>query len=145
MISNVAGHVVVDSDVATLADGADIAEGATTDAAVIADVSGSISGKIRGLVKIFADVWDSVNHRLKVDGSGVTQPVSIATMPTTPVSVASLPNVQEAQGSPLLEVLGLILVELRSIRLATVANTCDGGRYKESDFDPDLFISEILN
>jgi hypothetical protein len=61
---------------ATIADGADVAQGATTDVAVTADVSGTLSGKLRGLVKIFADVWDAVNHRFKVDGSGVTQPVS---------------------------------------------------------------------
>jgi len=60
----------------TIADGADTAEGFTTDAAVVTDVGGTVSGKLRGLVKIFASVWDSVNGRLKVDGSGVTQPVS---------------------------------------------------------------------
>jgi hypothetical protein len=51
-------------------------EGATTDAAVTSDVSGTIAAKLRGLVKILADIWDSANHRVKVDGSGVTQPVS---------------------------------------------------------------------
>ena len=61
---------------ATIADGADVAEGATTDAAIVTDVNGTVSGKLRGLVKIFASVWDSPNGRLKVDGSGVTQPVS---------------------------------------------------------------------
>lgn len=35
----------------TIADGADVAEGATTDAAVITDTTGTISGKLRGLVK----------------------------------------------------------------------------------------------
>ena len=35
----------------TIADGADIAEGATTDAAVTTDTSGTVSGKLRGLVK----------------------------------------------------------------------------------------------
>lgn len=35
----------------TIADGADVAEGATTDAAVITDTTGTVSGKIRGLVK----------------------------------------------------------------------------------------------
>ena len=35
----------------TIADGADVAEGATTDAAVITDTAGTISGKLRGLVK----------------------------------------------------------------------------------------------
>jgi hypothetical protein len=61
---------------ATIADGADVAEGATTDAAVTGDNSGTVSGKLRGLVKILTDVWDSANHRVKVDGSGVTQPVA---------------------------------------------------------------------
>src|SRR6058998_3578540 len=36
---------------ATIADGADVAEGATTDAAVITDTTGTVSGKLRGLVK----------------------------------------------------------------------------------------------
>ena len=40
--------------------------GATADAAVETDTTGTISGKLRGLVKIFADVWDSVNNLLKV-------------------------------------------------------------------------------
>lgn len=35
----------------TVADGADVAEGATTDAAVITDTTGTLSGKLRGLVK----------------------------------------------------------------------------------------------
>lgn len=36
---------------ATIADGADVAEGATSDAAVVTDASGTVSGKLRGLVK----------------------------------------------------------------------------------------------
>lgn len=35
----------------TIADGADVAEGATTDAAVVTDTTGTVSGKLRGLVK----------------------------------------------------------------------------------------------
>jgi hypothetical protein len=53
-------------------------EGTTTDVAVVSDANGTVSGKLRGLVKILASVWDSVNGRLKVDGSAVTQPVSLA-------------------------------------------------------------------
>jgi len=53
-----------------------VAEGATTDLAVTSDANGTLSAKLRGLVKIFASVWDSGNGRLKVDGSAVTQPVS---------------------------------------------------------------------
>ena len=36
---------------ATIADGADVALGATTDAAVVTDTTGTVSGKLRGLVK----------------------------------------------------------------------------------------------
>jgi len=49
----------------TIADGADIAEGATTDVAVTGDNPGSVSAKLRGLSKILADVWDSTNHWLQ--------------------------------------------------------------------------------
>lgn len=72
---------------ATIADGADVAEGSTTDIAITSDANGTISGKLRGLVKILASVWDSVNGRLKVDGSGVTQPVS-GTVAVTNLDVA---------------------------------------------------------
>jgi hypothetical protein len=49
---------------ATVADGADVAEGTTTDAAVITNTTGTISSKLRGLVAILADVWDSTLHKL---------------------------------------------------------------------------------
>lgn len=55
-------------------DGNDATKGATGDAAVTGDTQGTISAKLRGLLKIFTDIWDNVNHRIKVDGSGVTQP-----------------------------------------------------------------------
>jgi len=51
----------------TIADGADVTEGAIADAAVTGDNSGTESAKLRGLNKIFADVWDSVSHYLKVN------------------------------------------------------------------------------
>lgn len=57
-------------------DGSNATEGATTDAAVTGDTSGTLSAKLRGLTKIFTDIWDSVNHRIKVDASGATVPVS---------------------------------------------------------------------
>lgn len=40
--------------------------GATTDVAVVTDAAGTISGKLRGLVKILADVWNSTAHFLGV-------------------------------------------------------------------------------
>lgn len=77
----------------TIADGANVVEGATTDAAVTSNAAGTLSAKLRGLVAILADVWDSVNHRLKVDGSGVTQPVSGS------VSVSNFPATQPVSGT----------------------------------------------
>jgi hypothetical protein len=50
----------------TIADGADAATGSTTDAAVVGDNAGTVSSKLRGINKILADVWDSLNHRLHV-------------------------------------------------------------------------------
>ena len=40
--------------------------GALGDAAVVANAAGSLSGKLRGLVAILADVWDNVAHLLAV-------------------------------------------------------------------------------
>jgi hypothetical protein len=50
----------------TIADGANVTQGALADAAVVGDNSGTVSAKLRGLSKIFNDVWDSVNHFLLV-------------------------------------------------------------------------------
>lgn len=60
----------------TVADGDDEAEGTTTDAAVTSDTDGTVIGFLRGLVKILASVWDSLNGRLKVDASAVAVPVT---------------------------------------------------------------------
>ena len=54
----------------SIADGADIVEGSTADAAIITDAPGTVSGKLRGLVRIFADVWDSGNHWIKIVVAG---------------------------------------------------------------------------
>ena len=47
-------------------DGNNLVEGATTDAAVVGDNSGSLSAKLRGLTKILNDVWNSTSHWLNV-------------------------------------------------------------------------------
>jgi hypothetical protein len=46
---------------------ADAATGSTTDPAVVGDNPGTVNSHLRGLDKITADVWDSVNHRLHVN------------------------------------------------------------------------------
>lgn len=60
----------------TIADGADVAEGVTTDAAVVGDNAGTVSAKLRGLSKILNDVWDSVNHWLGVSVKNATLAVT---------------------------------------------------------------------
>lgn len=106
----------------TVADGADVAQGTTTDVAITSDASGTIIGFLRGLVKMIANVWDSGTSTLKisapsaitvqqptaanlkvdlsgtaanttaikVDGSAVTQPVSIASTVTVSGAVVTL-------------------------------------------------------
>jgi hypothetical protein len=66
----------------TIADGADVSLGATTDAAVAGDANGTVQSKLRYLAKVFADIWDATNHWLKVS-------VSYATSTATLTNVAS--------------------------------------------------------
>ena len=83
----------------TIADGADVCEGATTDAAVTSDSNGTISSKVRGLVKILADVWDSASHRLKVLVSSIVsanQTLGFGGMDIT--FLASLPYLYDRTG-----------------------------------------------
>lgn len=60
----------------TIADGADVAEGATTDVKVTGDNTGTVSAKLRGLSTILNDMWDSVNHWLKVSIQNATLAVT---------------------------------------------------------------------
>lgn len=50
----------------TVADGASVTLGAIADVAVTGDNSGTASAKLRGISKMIANVWDSVNSRLNV-------------------------------------------------------------------------------
>lgn len=50
----------------TVADGANVNQGANADTAVTGDAAGTLSAKLRGLSKMVSDMWDSVNHRLNV-------------------------------------------------------------------------------
>lgn len=64
------------------ADGHSVTLGATTDAAVDTDTTGTVSGKLRGLVKLFVNLlsrWPAAlgaGGGLKVDGSGTALPIS---------------------------------------------------------------------
>lgn len=57
---------------ATIANGDDVALGATTDAAVTTNTTGTISAKLRGLVAILSNVWNSTTSRLKVELASMT-------------------------------------------------------------------------
>ena len=89
----------------TIADGADVTQGAIANAAVVADVAGTASGKLRGLVKwAYERMPGSLGQKTKllslpvtlasdedalaVTGAffQVTQPVSLAVAPSTPLA-----------------------------------------------------------
>jgi hypothetical protein len=52
-----------ENDVAIVSHDASV--GLSTDAAVTTNTTGTLNAKLRGLVAIFADVWDSTNHWFK--------------------------------------------------------------------------------
>lgn len=85
---------------ATIADGADVAEGATTDAAVVTDAAGTVSGKLRGLVKWAFERMPAALGQTTMAGSlPVTLASNQSALPVTgtffqatqPVSAAALP------------------------------------------------------
>jgi hypothetical protein len=81
----------------SVADGADVTQGAIADAAVSTDTTGTLSGKLRGIVKLLVSVI-SVG-RLVVDPSGVTSPVSAAALPL-PSGASTSAQIGEVQASP---------------------------------------------
>lgn len=72
-------------------DGSDVNQGRTTDNAVTGDTAGTVSAKLRGLVKISTDVWDSTNHLLKVGGTvGITALPTSATGTITSIAASTV-------------------------------------------------------
>ena len=65
----------------SIADGSDVAEGAIADTAVTGDNTGTVSGKLRGFNKIWANVWDSVNGWLKVSIQNTSLAITAASLP----------------------------------------------------------------
>lgn len=73
----------------TVADGADVTEGLTTDAAVITNTTGTISGKLRGLVALIAQAFN-LGTPFRVDPTGTTsQPVQDQAATTGGLSIYS--------------------------------------------------------
>ncbi len=89
LASENAGNLNAVDQAITVADGADVAVGATADAAVETDATGTVSGKLRGLVKLFVNFLSrlpaalAAGGGLKVEGvaGGVAQPISAAALP----------------------------------------------------------------
>lgn len=93
----------------TIADGADVAEGATADAAVITDAAGTISGKLRGLIKwAFERMPASLGQKLMALSFPVTIASDQSSIPvtTTPPSVL-LSTTLSADGRTSLDVRGI--------------------------------------
>lgn len=64
----------VPSHAVTTIDGGNVAQGATTDAAVVTDTTGTISGKLRGIVKL---LLDKITVRLEEDADGANGTVKL--------------------------------------------------------------------
>lgn len=88
LLGTIDGHV----------DGLETVLGATGDAAVDTDTTGTASGKLRGIVKLLVNLlsrWPAAlgsGGGLKVDGSGTALPVSIATDTTAGTATSSADN-----------------------------------------------------
>ena len=83
----VAGGTIISEEV-SIPDGNDVVEGTLADAAVTGDNSGTVSGKLRGLTTIFADVWDSLDGWLKVSIQNTSVPTAPA--PATSVTLSNV-------------------------------------------------------
>lgn len=68
-------------------------EGTTADAAITTNAVGTISGKLRGLVAILANVWDSVNSRLNVAVASSALPTGAATAANQVTEISGLSSI----------------------------------------------------
>lgn len=77
----------------SIADGSDVAEGTTTNAAITSDANGTVTGFLRGLVKMVSNVWDSGNSRLNVAVQNIPHAI-IDTGSTTAATQATAANLK---------------------------------------------------
>lgn len=56
----------------TIVDGGDIAEGSTTDAAIVTDANGTVSGKLRGVVKLLSSWIGTLGQKTMANSASVT-------------------------------------------------------------------------
>lgn len=75
---------------ATVADGADVAEGATTDVAVVGDIAGTVSAKLRGLNKNIASALTDLDTIVTNTNKIISAPATSAKQDTGNTSLASI-------------------------------------------------------
>jgi hypothetical protein len=76
-------------------DGSNVVEGLTTDAAVLGDVSGTFSAKLRGLSKILNDIWDNANHRIASTNPSIGADGSAIPASSTLIGASDGTNLQQ--------------------------------------------------
>lgn len=117
---------------ATIADGADVAEGATTDAAITTDVNGTVSGKLRGLVKIIGGWIATLGQKTMANSAPVviasdqtTIPVSISSspLPTDAATETTLNAIRNATDRPYNIDLGTGAAKIVDVNVASTKNT----------------------
>ena len=119
-------------------DGHNAAQGATTDAAVTTNTTGTISGKLRGLVAILADVWNSTLQALRVTTGGVVIVSDSYTRPANATGYSNNDAISDSTSSPTaLEFTGCVATNggggiITNIALAVDANV--------AAMDPTLFL-----
>jgi len=69
----------------SVADGANVVLGATTDAAVTTNTTGTVSGKLRGMVAILSSVWNSLINALKIQIISGGDTIDTGNSTTTPL------------------------------------------------------------
>jgi hypothetical protein len=111
----------------SIADGADVTQGAIADAAVITDTTGTISGKLRGLIKwAFERMPASLGQKIMT----ASFPVVISSdQSAVPISAASLPLPTGASTSALQTQPGIDIgdVTVNNAAGASAVNIQDGG------------------
>ncbi len=122
----------------TIANGADVNAGATTDAAVTTDVAATQAAKLRGLVKILADVWDSVNQRLKV-----------AVTAALPAGDAAIGRVKVTDGVAVASVRDLAANDALNVAIvdgagAQITSFGGGTQYTEGDVDASITGTALM-
>lgn len=115
----------------SVADGADVAQGTTTDAAVVSDTSGTVIGFLRGLVKLFAARTPVLGSTTSAGSSPVvvaSDQVAVATKVADGVNVALGATTDAAASTT-----GSVIAQLRRVANLLAATLTVSGSVKLLD------------